>query len=75
MAKDLPPFTKEQIEALEASFPPRCYNPSRESVEEHLKYAGRVELIATLRASYEMEKQRSGLLHLISSPQAWEENS
>ena len=37
------------VDYLEASYPPRCKGVD-ESLEAHARYAGAVELIATLRA-------------------------
>lgn len=44
-----PRLTADQIEQLEVKFPPRCLHKG-ESVEDHLRYAGKVELIAILRS-------------------------
>ena len=44
-----PDLTEPLLAWLEAHYPARCLGP-RETVEDHLRYAGKVELIATLRA-------------------------
>lgn len=43
-----PNFTDAQVEFLESRFPARCL-AQHESVEDHLRYAGKVDLIAQLR--------------------------
>jgi hypothetical protein len=45
---DLPVLPAEVIEKLEQMFPPRCLERN-ETAEEHLRYAGKVELVAMLR--------------------------
>jgi hypothetical protein len=45
-----PKFNDVQVEFLEGMFPPRCLG-LHESVEDHLRYAGKVELVAVLRSS------------------------
>jgi hypothetical protein len=40
------------LEELEADYPPKCKDPD-ESLEEHANYAGKVDLIATLRGRFE----------------------
>lgn len=47
---------------LEASFPPRCYEPSQETLEAHLLYAGRVSLVASMRVTLEQQKAGQGAL-------------
>lgn len=37
---------------LESTNPPRCKDPN-ETIDQHMMYAGRVELIAELRTRYE----------------------
>jgi hypothetical protein len=49
-SKPWPKFTEEQVTFLEGEFPPRCLG-TKESVEDHLRYAGKVELIAMMRRS------------------------
>jgi hypothetical protein len=50
------------LEELEASYPPKCKDPS-ESLEEHANYAGKVSLISELRGRYEagMKSNKKGL--------------
>lgn len=43
-----PTFSEDQVEALERLFPPRCLARGQ-TVENHLRYAGMVELIARMR--------------------------
>lgn len=43
-----PLFTESQVAFLESKFPARCLKTS-EAVEDHLRYAGKVDLIAQLR--------------------------
>jgi hypothetical protein len=49
--RQLPVTTEALITELESLFPPRCIKP-HESLEEAHRYAGRVDLVAELRASY-----------------------
>jgi hypothetical protein len=46
-----PRLTAEQVAVLEELFPARCYQPGIETLEDHLKYSGKVELIAALKAN------------------------
>jgi len=50
---DWPEVPEDLVAYLEAAFPPRCKKPS-ESLEEHVRYAGCVELVEILRARAEM---------------------
>jgi hypothetical protein len=54
------------LEELEADYPPKCKTPD-ESLEEHAVYAGKCELIATLRARYKagMRVEKSKLLKVL----------
>lgn len=45
-----PTFTEVQVSFLEKLFPPRCVG-RRESAEDHLRYAGMVDLVAMLRGT------------------------
>lgn len=45
----MPTFTDAQVAYLEDLFPARCKEPL-EGIEEHMLYAGKVELIAFLRS-------------------------
>ena len=47
----LPDIDEGLVSALESLFPPRCYEGD-ETVESHLLYAGRVQLIKELREEY-----------------------
>lgn len=57
-----PDLTETLLVWLEAAYPPQCYDPQRESLEQHLKYAGKVDLIASLRA--QLEARLEGDEHL-----------
>jgi hypothetical protein len=37
---------------LERLYPPVCYDPRRGTLEDHLMYAGKAELVAELRETY-----------------------
>lgn len=43
-----PQFSEYQVAFLEKMFPKRCLQ-TRETVEDHLRYAGKVDLIAIMR--------------------------
>lgn len=47
-AEPWPTFTDPQVAFLERMFPARCLG-LREQVEDHLRYAGKVDLVAQLR--------------------------
>lgn len=47
--EDMPVPSEELLSWLERVFPPECYNPREGTLEDHLKYAGKVELIASMR--------------------------
>lgn len=49
---DLPILGKEELQRLQLKFPPRCLGP-RETVEDHLRYAGKVDLVEALVARRE----------------------
>ncbi|MCW2317129.1 hypothetical protein M2322_002683 [Rhodoblastus acidophilus] len=56
-----PPITPELVAWLLTAFPPRCYEgPRSETLEDHLKYAGKVELVEQLRNELE-EQQKEEL--------------
>lgn len=46
--KTIPRYLTDLVEDLETQYPPRCLEP-RESVEDHHRYAGKVELVQELR--------------------------
>lgn len=48
----LPLLDRTQLEQLEALYPPRCLDRS-ETAEDHLRYAGAVELVQRLRVRFE----------------------
>lgn len=49
---ELPLLERSQLERLERLFPPRCLG-RMDTTEEHLRYAGMVELVENLRARFE----------------------
>ncbi|WP_298951536.1 hypothetical protein [uncultured Methylobacterium sp.] len=51
-----PDVPEDLVAYLEASFPPACYDPRRESLEAHLGYGGQVTLVGLLRAVCEAQK-------------------
>lgn len=56
LTEKLPVFTRESLEALEALFPPRCLGRG-ESAEDHLRYAGKAELVEMLRNRHDQWAQ------------------
>lgn len=52
-----PLFSDNQVSFLESKFPARCIKPS-ETIEDHLRYAGVVDLVQQLR------------MHVMGNPQA-----
>ena len=48
---------EDLLEFLEATFPPRCYDPSAETLEDHLKYAGKVDLVQAMRLAYDRAEE------------------
>lgn len=51
-----PRVPEELVKWLEARFPPKCYEPSLEKLEDHLLYAGMVGLVASMRGTLEEQK-------------------
>lgn len=49
-AAPFPGISQELLRWLEGIFPPRCYQPGKETLEEHLLYAGASNLVVNLRA-------------------------
>lgn len=47
--RPLPDNTEDLLAYLSTLYPPRCYDPKTEDMEEHLKYAGKSELIEDLK--------------------------
>lgn len=56
LTEKLPVFSRESLEALEGLFPPLCLGRG-ESVEDHLRYAGKVELVEMLRNRHDQWAQ------------------
>lgn len=54
----LPNTIPELIERLEEENPVRSFNPKRETLEDHLHYAGRLDLIRELRERNEADQRR-----------------
>ncbi len=52
-------LSEELLASLEATHPPRCLARDQ-TVEDHLRYAGKVELIASMRIQFEamLQEQR-----------------
>lgn len=62
LTPDLPVLADEVLTKLEQMFPPRCLART-ETAEEHLRYAGKVELVAWLRnrqANFRSEMDMGG---------------
>lgn len=53
----IPLIPKELLRYLQEGHPPRCYTAIGESIEQHLRYAGKVELIATLAAHAQQQAE------------------
>jgi hypothetical protein len=49
-ASSFPHFPQHLLDALIRLYPPRCLGPG-ERVEDHLRYAGKVDLIAAIQQS------------------------
>lgn len=58
----LPSTVYGLIEELEDQYPPKCYDPTSETIEEHLRYAGRVALISHLRERHKASERSSSKL-------------
>lgn len=59
--KTMPNTVLGLIEELEELYPPRCFG-SDEDLHDHLRYAGKVELIARLRARFERTEKAANKL-------------
>lgn len=57
-AVPVPRVSEELIKWLEATFPPKCYEPAKERIEDHLLYAGMVTLIQSMKIT--MTEQQMG---------------
>lgn len=57
---DLPVLSSEAIEKLEQMFPPRCLGRN-ETAEEHLRYAGKVELVEWFRNRLSQYREEADL--------------
>lgn len=57
-----PKVSLEMADWLRRMFPPVCYDPTRERLEDHLLYAGRVSLAAELLSFAERQAQRDEAL-------------
>lgn len=55
--RPFPHYATDLLRIMEAENPPRCMKPG-ESVEDHLRYAGRVELIAELKEWLEATERK-----------------
>lgn len=56
--RPIPDSTRDLLDDLEEHYPARCKSPD-ESLEDHLRYAGMVELIDVLRQRYEWTQENS----------------
>lgn len=52
-----PIITKSLLKWLQDAYKPRCYGGGSESLEEHLKLAGKVELIDLLAGIHEQQSE------------------
>ena len=55
---EAPDIPLEVVEWLEEQYPPQCIRKGEE-LEEHLRYAGKVDLVIALRAAFE-DQQTQG---------------
>lgn len=62
--RPLPESVEELLEDLETHYPPRCKDPL-ETLEQHLNYAGQVQLVADLRIRYDWTGQEQRLQGII----------
>lgn len=51
-----PDIDGELLAYLEGAYPPRCIQPG-ERFEDHVRYAGKVELIAAMRSQYDARRE------------------
>ena len=56
--RQLPHSVAGLLDELEADYPPRC-KTSEETLEAHMLYAGRVELITTLRSRWDAIERKN----------------
>lgn len=54
---ECPDLTAAQVEWLKKHFSPHCYNPNVESIETHLKFAGKSELAHQLIRQWEDRRE------------------
>lgn len=54
-----PDIDAELVAYLKATFPRRCYDPANETLEEHLKYSGMVELAERIAHAYEVQVEEA----------------
>lgn len=52
-----PDIEEDLIIRLESEYPPRCYDHRTESLEDHIKYSGMVELVAILKDIHERQQK------------------
>ena len=58
MSKYTPLSAAELIERLAAEYPPRCIQVG-ETLESHIRYAGKAELVGTLKSYLELDRAQS----------------
>lgn len=73
-----PTISEALVVWLESIYPPKCYEPSRETKAEHLQYAGCVKLVQNLRAIREAQgtpDDADGLVDRfpLEAPTDWED--
>jgi hypothetical protein len=73
-----PPISKALMDWLEGIYPAKCYEPSKETVEEHLLYAGCVKLVQNLRHIREAQSTPDEAASLedhypLEAPTDWDE--
>ena len=62
--RPLPDTVADLLADLEAAYPPRCKDPS-ESLEQHVNYAGAVQLVTDLRVRYEWTRQNQRMQDIL----------
>jgi len=63
--KPLPHTAEELIAELELAYPPACIGP-QDSLNDHLRYAGRVDLIQDLRRRFQWSQEEATAAQLMA---------
>lgn len=50
-----PDIDPDLADYLKRTFPPKCYDPPHETLEDHLLYAGQVRLAEVIISAYEAQ--------------------